>query len=256
MAQLGYGIIAHLLPSDNERFQSQMDFFETRERYRRQEVNVYMRRIIWVVFLSLAVWLGWHWGGLEQRQLSEDADQALYESTQDVLLLRRQLDKLQLALNEWEAAERTRTLEDAVSDTQLSQLIKAQLANGTEMEQIYAAVQNSGRPNNCKMVLEQDIAVATEHYTGSESQISLFDGGLRLSFEGEADARGTKSTPWFNAEAPISIRLVYLGGQRIETETVPFDLVVPAESWLLRLTVGRAALPGYVKLRVRSCRAR
>lgn len=233
-----------------------MDFFETRERYRRQEVNGYMRAIIRIVAISLAVWLGWQWGGLEQRQLSEDADQALYESAQEVLLLRRQLDKLQLALNEWEAAERTRTLEDAVSDTKLSQIIKAQLANGTEMEQIYVAVQNSGRPNNCKLVLEQDVAVATEHYTGSESQLALFDGGLRISFEGEADARGTHSTPWFNAEQPISARLVYLGGQRIEEAVVPFDIVVPAETWLLRLTVGRASLPGYVKLRVRSCRAR
>ena len=233
-----------------------MDFFETREKYRRQEVNIYVRRIVWVVLISLAVWLGWHWGSIEQRQLSAEADQALYESTQDALLLRRQLDKLQLALNEWEAADRTRTLEDAVSDTQLSKLIKSQLANGTEMDQIYVAVQNAGRPNNCKLVLEQDVAVATEHYTGTESQLSLFEGGLRLSFEGEADARGTKSTPWFNAEAPISVRLVYLGGQRIEEATVPFDIVVPAESWLLRLTVGQAALPGYVTLRVQSCRAR
>lgn len=233
-----------------------MDFFETREKYLRREMNGHMRLILRVVLLSLALWLGWHWGSLEQRQLSEDADQALHESTQDVQLLRRQLDKLQLALNEWRAADRTRTLEGSVSDTQLAQLIKVQLANGTEMEQIYAAVQETGQPNNCKMLLTQDVAVATEHYTGSESQLSLFDGGLQVSFAGEADARGTLSAPWFNAESPISVRLVYLGGQRIEEAVVPFDIVVPAENWLLRLTVGQAELPGYIKLGVRSCRTR
>jgi len=233
-----------------------MDFFETRERYRRQEMNGYFRLILWILVLSVAVWLGWQWGGLEQRQLSEDADQALYESTQEVQLLRRQNDKLQLALDEWEAADRTRTLEDAVNDTKLAQMIKDKLASGTEMEQLYVSVQEAGRPRNCRLVKEQDVAVATEHYTGEESQISLFDGGLRLNFEGVADARGTLSTPWFNAEQPISVRLVYLGGQHIESAIVPFDVVLPAQSWLLRLTIGRAELPGYVKLRVRSCRGR
>ena len=138
-----------------------MDFFETRERYRRQEMNGYFRLILWILVLSVAVWLGWQWGGLEQRQLSEDADQALYESTQEVQLLRRQNDKLQLALDEWEAADRTRTLEDAVNDTKLAQMIKDKLASGTEMEQLYVSVQEAGRPRNCRLVKEQDVAVAT-----------------------------------------------------------------------------------------------
>ena len=55
-----------------------------------------------------------------------------------------------------------------------------------------------------------------------------------------------------NAAAATFIPLQELDAER----EMPFDVVLPAQSWLLRLTIGRAELPGYVKLRVRSCRGR
>ena len=45
-----------------------MDFFETREKYRRKEVQVYTSWIIRFFALSLALWLGWQWGSIEQRR--------------------------------------------------------------------------------------------------------------------------------------------------------------------------------------------
>ena len=61
-----------------------MDFFETREKYRRREVHIYMRWLSRIFFLGLALWLGWQWGSLEQRQLQADADLALYEREQQI----------------------------------------------------------------------------------------------------------------------------------------------------------------------------
>ena len=48
-----------------------MDFFETREKYRRREVHIYMRWLSRIFFLGLALWLGWQWGSLEQRRLRQ-----------------------------------------------------------------------------------------------------------------------------------------------------------------------------------------
>ena len=66
-----------------------MDFFETREKYRRREISIYSRWIARLFFLGLALWLGWQWGSLEQRQLQADRDLVLYERAQRIELLNR-----------------------------------------------------------------------------------------------------------------------------------------------------------------------
>ena len=80
-----------------------MDFFETREKYRRQEVQGYMSWIARLSVLALTLWLGWQWGSLEQRRLQSDADLALFESTQKVQTLYSDNERLKHKLREMQA---------------------------------------------------------------------------------------------------------------------------------------------------------
>ena len=63
-----------------------MDFFETRERYRKKEYRIYINLVIRIVALSLVLWLGWEWGNFDQRNM--------YENT------KVELDKTQIQLNQ------------------------------------------------------------------------------------------------------------------------------------------------------------
>ncbi len=86
--------------------------------------------------------------------------------------------------------------------------------------------------------------------------LSLFDGGLRLHLDGEMQARGTRKDPWFDPELPVTLRLAYLGGQKIISDPLPMEVFVAADSLLVQLQLKKAALRGYVDLSVRQCRIR
>ena len=172
-----------------------MDFFETREKYRRREVHIYMRWLSRIFFLGLALWLGWQWGSLEQRRLQADADLALYEREQQIKELSGRVEGLEHDLLQLRATREANALTDETADSKLTRLIRGQIARGTRIEQIYQMLQGLGKPVNCRSLSSHSVAVATELYSGVESNITLFDGGLGLHIEGQPQAQGSKNEP-------------------------------------------------------------
>ena len=233
-----------------------MDFFETREKYRRQEVQGYMSWITRLSVLALTLWLGWQWGSLEQRRLQADADLALFESTQKAQTLYSDNERLKHKLREMQAEKLAQNLTSGPQSSKLTRLVKGKIARGTKMEQIYQSLQSIGKPVNCRVIETASVAVATELYSGVESNVTLFDGGLGLHIEGQPQAQGSKNDPWFDPNRPISVRFVYLGSQKVATGTLPMRTVLPAEDWLLLVEVDSAELQGYVSLTVKNCAVR
>ena len=58
-----------------------MDFFETRERYRKKEYRIYINLVIRVAVLLLVLWIGWQWGNFDQKNLYDNTKNML-EKTQ------------------------------------------------------------------------------------------------------------------------------------------------------------------------------
>jgi hypothetical protein len=100
------------------------------------------------------------------------------------------------------------------------------------------------------------LAVATELYTGSESSLSLFKGGLLVHIDGAPYSQGNKSNPWFDPFKDIEVRLAYLGGQKIVTGKLPLNVVIPAEYWLLKARTTESNLRGYVRIMLEQCSVR
>ena len=100
------------------------------------------------------------------------------------------------------------------------------------------------------------MAVATELYRGVESNISLFDGGLRLHIEGQPQAQGSKNEPWFDPKREIAARLIYLGSQKVEKGILPLRTILPAEDWVLVVDIQQSDLRGYVVVEVQNCAIR
>ena len=233
-----------------------MDFFQTREKYRKKEIQTVMNLLIKGAVMGLCLWGGWQWGSIEQRRLQADANLAIYENNLQIQTLRREKQRLEHQLSQINAQEQAEAATTRKTDNKLTRLIKGQIARGTEMEQIYQMLQSLGQPVNCRITAEKSVAVATELYSGMESNINLFDGGLALHIEGRTQANGPKSEPWFDPSKPISVRLVYLGSQKVVQDILPISTVLPAEDWLVKIDITEGELRGYVDLSLQHCALR
>ncbi|MEL0041931.1 MAG: hypothetical protein VW828_01065, partial [Candidatus Puniceispirillum sp.] len=57
----------------------------------------------------------------------------------------------------------------------------------------------------------------------------------------------------FDPAQPLSVRLAFLGGEKLLSGTLPFDAVIPGESWILLLQFKQVELLGYIKVTIKSC---
>ena len=229
-----------------------MDFFETRERYRRREMKSYISLMLRVCVVGGVLWLGWLWGHAETGSLRAEAERALYESNQQISDLSTDVQRLKMELAESRAKNKVDDLAQG-SDAELKALVTKKIARGVTPAQIMQSIQKLGKPTNCRELENRNIAVATPLYGGPESKATLFDGGLNLHVEGEADKKSAREIPTFDKKLPVTVRMAFLDGQKVESGTLPFRAVIPAEDRILLLNFEPSELYGYVTARIQSC---
>ena len=229
-----------------------MDFFETQERYRRREMRGWMTLLVRALVIGGCLWLGWLWGHAEQTSLQAEAELVIYENNVKISELSNENQALQRRLAALRA-EKTAGFVSGDNRNDLRRVIAKQIANGVNPEQIVQSIQSLGRPINCRVVATNDVVVATPLYGGPESKLSLFNGGLNLFIEGSAGQQAQRDTPWFDPNAPIKIRQVFLNGQKTVSGTLPMETIIPAEDWVLKLRYEKADLQGYVTATVINC---
>lgn len=233
-----------------------MDFFETREKYRRKEYRIYVRLVTRAVVFALLLWIGWQWGNYDQKNFYENLSNELDKSQTQLNQLNQKLVSL-VQQNKKLGAENTISeLGLKNTDKTLSNSIKFLLESDVSLEQIRQSLLSISSPINCRKLVDEKLAVATELYTGSESNLSLFQGGLTVHVNGAPFSQGNKNNPWFDPEQEIEVRLAYLGGQKIVTGLLPVDIIIPAETWLLKAQITQANLRGYVRIIFNQCSLR
>ena len=233
-----------------------MDFFETRERYRKKEYRIYINLVFRVAMLLLVLWVGWEWGNFDQKNLYDNTKNELNKTQIQLSKLNQKIVTL-VQENKKLAAENTISeLDLKGSDKILSNSIKFLLESDVSLEQIRQSLLSISSPINCRKLADENLAVATELYTGSESSLSLFKGGLLVHIDGAPYSQGNKSNPWFDPFKDIEVRLAYLGGQKIVTGKLPLNVVIPAEYWLLKAHITESNLRGYVRIMFEQCSVR
>jgi hypothetical protein len=55
---------------------------------------------------------------------------------------------------------------------------------------------------------------------------------------------------------PVSVRHVFLGGQKTVTGSLPLNAIIPTEDWILKLQFEKTNILGYVTVIVESCTLR
>ena len=97
----------------------------------------------------------------------------------------------------------------------LDQTIARYLSQGVEAEQIRLALQSLARPVRCRVVEQREIAVATGFFAGKEATAEMLGSSMQVFVEGEVGRDFSRDRPWFDPEKPVSIRIAYLGGEKL-----------------------------------------
>ena len=135
----------------------------------------------------------------------------------------------------------------------LDQTIARYLSQGVEADQIRLALQSLARPVRCRVVEQREIAVATGFFAGKEATAEMLGSSMQVFVEGEVGRDSSRDRPWFDPEKPVSIRIAYLGGEKIASGALPLETTLIADSWLLMVSARQTTLQGYVELEIRKC---
>ena len=111
-----------------------MDFFETRERYRRREMKGYISLMLRVFVVGGVLWLG-GWGHAETGSLRAEAERALFENNQQIAELSTNVQRLETQLAEAKAKNKVDDLAQG-SNAQLKALVTKKIARGVTPAQI------------------------------------------------------------------------------------------------------------------------
>jgi hypothetical protein len=235
-----------------------MDFNQATDRYRKKE---FRNQIGWgmrLFILGLMMWIGWFWGNSQQSAVVSSNSQQLFDVNQKNERLEQELANLNRSF----AQEKERRLaaellanegEQKTGVKQLHRIIADHLSRGIEENQIRLALQTVSQPSRCRPVEEKEIAVATQYFAGKESNTGLLNGAVQVFVEGVAGQNSTSEQPWFDPEKPVSMRVAFLGGEKITSGPLPLSMDILADTWLMRLKLVETNLQGYVNVGISKC---
>ena len=235
-----------------------MDYFQTNERYRKQELRNIFNWIVWSLLLGFCVWIGWFWGYNQRATLTASTNDQVIRLGQENGRLEQRLATLSADLDTEKRLRREAQIllgEDGGDSAheRLTRRIAGYLAEGLGEERIDLALQSLEEPLRCRPLEEASVAVATGFFAGRESTAELIGGGMQVFMEGETGEQATRGRPWFDPSRPVSIRVAYLGGEKIHSGTLPFETSIIADSWLIRISASQAQLQGYADIAVEKC---
>ena len=235
-----------------------MDFYQTTERYRKREFRSQIGWGMRLFFLGLMLWIGWFWGNSQQSAVMSSNAQQLIDANQQNERLEQELASLKRDLEG--ETERRVAAELLINEgdqkkemRKLNRIIARYLARGIKEDQIRLALQTVSLPSRCRPVEEKDIAVATPFFAGKESNTGLLNNNIHVFVEGIAGQQATAERPWFDPEEPVSMRVAFLGGEKITSGQLPLSMNIIADTWLMKLELNETSLQGYVNVRISKC---
>ena len=235
-----------------------MDFHQTTERYRKREFRSQIGLGMRLLGVGVMLWIGWFWGNSQQSAVVSSNSQQLTNASQKNERLERQLAGVERNLKDEKerriAAELLIDEGDQKKEMQrLNKIIARYLARGIQEDQIKLALQTVSLPSRCRPVEEKDVAVATSYFAGKESNTGLLNDAIHVFVEGVAGQQATAERPWFDPEKPVSMRVAFLGGEKITSGALPLSMNIIADTWMMKLDLVETTLQGYVNVSVSKC---
>ena len=237
-----------------------MDYFEVQDRYRKRALWGTLKALFFLFMFGLCLWLGWFVGYSERSIMTTRTTDELRSLQQDNEKLQQKLSSLREDLVSERHQRReaelllSQSVAEATSGDSYGALrgdIARLLDRGLSEDEIRLVLSPLSESVSCTPLEEREVSVATGVFSGSQASASFFSGGMKVFVEGEALAE--EGSGIFDESQPVSLRATYLGGEKVITSVLPFELSVIADSWLIKIESSVASLKGFVRLKASKC---
>jgi hypothetical protein len=136
----------------------------------------------------------------------------------------------------------------------LLELVKERLKEGTSAERLSFLIRSARPPRNCSDPNTKRFIVSTPAYQGPDSVISIDNGMVVVTAEGEsAKNQDGQAEAWYDPGEPVNITFKKFGGEvEIKEGTLPMNMSMVVKDREYRFTLSSGAR-SFIKVTYDSC---
>ena len=232
--------------------------YNPQDRYRRRNSEQFLAFLIVISVIVLAFLLGVWFGKQRAMQIDKDVKTQLETALNEREELQDRVTALSAEAQT--ANSRYEQLQEEFAEIlpegplrELSSLLKQQLDEGRSPERLSFLIRSARPPRNCTEPQTKRFVVSSPAYSGPDSSVSLAEGALIISGEGESSVNTNgKPEAWYDPSKGVKIQFAYDG------QVVPKSGVLPLRHSLVvanreyRITVAPGAR-SFAKVTFDSC---
>ena len=234
-----------------------MDYFDTAKKYRNKRIKKLISVVINIIVLSIVAIIAWQIGVRDRNNIIAVHSSELIRIANDFKELNDKLENLRIQ-SENDSVLITK-LKIELSDkpgNKLSEIIKlssSSISKGVSIEQITASIKSLNKPTKCLKPIRKELNVITPIYSTNSHEISVFNNGMFILAEGQANIEANNINPWFDENKPIKVRIRYFGIEQWFDGLLPFTTKIPFQDNIVIINFERSDVRGSIYTTIKVC---
>ena len=234
-----------------------MDYFDTAKKYRNKRIKKLISVVINIIVLSIVAIIAWQIGVRDRNNIIAVHSSELIRIANDFKELNDKLENLRIQ-SENDSVLITK-LKIELSDkpgNKLNEIIKlssSSISKGVSFEQITASIKSLNKPTKCLKPIRKELNVITPIYSTNSHEISVFNNGMFILAEGQANIEANNINPWFDENKPIKVRIRYFGIEQWFNGLLPFTTKIPFQDNIVIINFERSDVRGSIYTTIKVC---
>tara|TARA_B100001996_G_scaffold381947_1_gene372517 strand:+ start:1079 stop:1786 length:708 start_codon:yes stop_codon:yes gene_type:complete len=234
-----------------------MDYFDTAKKYRNKRIKKLISVVINIIVLSIVAIIAWQIGVRDRNNIIAVHSSELIRIANDFKELNDKLENLRIQ-SENDSVLITK-LKIELSDkpgNKLNEIIKlssSSISKGVSIEQITASIKSLNKPTKCLKPIRKELNVITPIYSTNSHEISVFNNGMFILAEGQANIEANNINPWFDENKPIKVRIRYFGIEQWFNGLLPFTTKIPFQDNIVIINFERSDVRGSIYTTIKVC---
>ena len=231
-----------------------MDYYETQKKYRNKSFKVFASFFLKIIFIIIAILIGWRIGASDKDILLLENEKKVKFYEVSILDLEEQLISIKLKLKEANKALREKNIIEGKNyGFEAKKVLAIALASGISEEKIIENIRILTGKEKCRNFTSKEMSVSTENFIPPNSFLTLLGGGLRLKAEGRS-INNSPDKPFFDANKPIDLSLIYFGGTETLTKKLPISKKIYAGKFVINLSIIKSNVRGSIIVKYNTCK--
>ena len=231
-----------------------MDYYETQKKYRNKSFKVFASFFLKVILVVISILVGWRIGASDKDILLLENEKKVKFYEVSILDLEEQLISIKLKLKEANKALREKNIIEGKNyGFEAKKVLAIALASGISEEKIIENIRILTGKEKCRNFTSKEMSVSTENFIPPNSFLTLLGGGLRLKAEGRS-INNSPDKPFFDANKPIDLSLIYFGGTETLTKKLPISKKIYAGKFVINLSIIKSNVRGSIIVKYNTCK--